>query len=156
VFTEALLKVAAEATVIDLPLSLLQRYALRAGMVFLGGALLVTGLKYYEQQTYITTRANVTGIAIRCEAGYPSGRKQTFPTVVDCADVARLKARQPGADWVVTHVTLVHLAYRIEGGRTMTATARLKLRLAQAASLKWSTSPANRPRPSVGPSAAST
>ena len=110
---------------LDLILRTLQRIGLMVGLLFIGAPLVVGGMKYYEHSTYAPTQATVLALSTKCEMAYKTSRYRSNERVVDCSEVADVKARYPEIDWTVTRVPFVDLSYTTPSGQPIRATARL-------------------------------
>src|SRR5215475_13782388 len=85
---------------------------------------MIGGMKFYEQSTYLPTQAIVIANLIKCDMSYRTGRS-TSHTVVECADVDLVKARNPEIDWTVAHIPYVAVSYRTAAGQQTMSVERL-------------------------------
>jgi hypothetical protein len=102
----------------------LGNFCLHLGLLLLGVALVVGGMKSYEHLTYVPTQATVVGLSVKCEMSYKVGRTTFNEGLIECDQVAQFKSRSPDTDWIVNRVTFVTVEYVIDGGLRVTATAR--------------------------------
>ncbi|HEX2126090.1 MAG TPA: hypothetical protein VHF45_05965 [Thermoleophilaceae bacterium] len=79
----------------------------------------------YEVTTYPETTAQVVGVEHKCEMSYKTGRRSTTERIVDCRDVASVKARIPEVDWRVADVTFATLLFTTATGDTVRTSVRV-------------------------------
>src|SRR5262245_33883553 len=103
----------------DVILRIAQRVGLSVGLLFIGASVLVGGMKFYQQSTYIKTDATVLALTIKCDMSYRTGKSTSSHTVVECSDVNKVKARYPEVNWTVDRVQYVDVVYATPEGRQM-------------------------------------
>src|SRR5262245_11536370 len=114
-----------EEPMLDFILRTFQRIGLLLGLLCIGSSLLVGGMKFYEQSTYAPTQATVLALSTKCEMSYRTSKFSKTERVVECSEVANVKARFPEVNWSVSRVPFVELSYATPAGQGIRATARL-------------------------------
>ncbi len=108
----------------DLVLKVLQRLTFWIGLGAMAAVLLFVGQRVYEQFTYLPAVGKVLGVTEKCDMSYRENRFSRPTRLVECAEVAAIKARDPRIDWHVYRSPFVSLVYMLDG-KPVRATVRL-------------------------------
>jgi len=109
----------------DFILRFLQRFGLWVGAMLIGAVVWAGGLKVYEHANYLPTEATVTAHMLKCDMSYRSGRFRSVHRVVECSDVAAVKAQSPGENWRVSYIPYVEVAYATPAGQPVRSVVSL-------------------------------
>ena len=102
----------------------LEKGLLGLGLLMVGATVLILGLRTHEVTTYLDAVAEVVAVETKCEMSYKTGRRSRTERIVDCRDVASVKARTPEVDWRVVKVTFATLHFKSATGDTVRTSVR--------------------------------